>query len=71
MLAQILEKYQGKLTYVNVRVPTRPAYRLVDSDDVGQGSGVTEKGAAQDKSASDDGGSGTSASGQDGTQGGA
>lgn len=71
VLAQILEKYQGKLTYVNVRVPTRPAYRLVDSDDVGQGSGVTEKGAAQDKSASDDGGSGTSASGQDGTQGGA
>lgn len=71
VLAQILEKYQGKLTYVNVRVPTRPAYRLVDSDDVEQGSGVTEKGAAQDKSASDDGGSGTSASGQDGTQGGA
>lgn len=83
VLAQILEKYQGKLTYVNVRVPTRPAYRLVDSDDVEQGSGVTAKDAAQDKSASDasssgassgasdDGGSGTSASGQDGTQGGA
>lgn len=83
VLAQILEKYQGKLTYVNVRVPTRPAYRLVDSDDVEQGSGVTAKDAAQDKSASDasssgassgasdDGGSGTSASGQEGTQGGA
>lgn len=71
VLAQILEKYKGKLTYVNVRVPTRPAYRLVDSDDVEQGSGVTAKDAAQDKSASGDGGSGTSASGQDGTQGGA
>ena len=79
VLAQILEKYKGKLTYVNVRVPTRPAYRLVDSDDVEQGSGVTAKDAAQDKNASDasssgasdDGGSGTSASGQDGTQGGA
>ena len=56
VLAQILEKYQGKLTYVNVRVPTRPAYRLVDSDNVEQGTGVTGTDAAQaaqDQSSSD------------------
>ena len=79
VLAQILEKYQGKLTYVNVRVPTRPAYRLVDSDNVEQGTGVTGTDAAQDKSSSDasssdasssaasgDGETGSNASGQDG-----
>lgn len=82
VLAQILEKYQGKLTYVNVRVPTRPAYRLVDSDNVEQGTGVTGTDAAQaaqDQSSSDasssdastsaasgDVDSGSNASGQDG-----
>ncbi|MDD7199799.1 MAG: FtsQ-type POTRA domain-containing protein [Parafannyhessea umbonata] len=79
VLAQILEKFQGKLTYVNVRVPTRPAYRLVDSDEVEQGTGVTGTDAAQDKSSSDasssdasssaasgDGETGSNASGQDG-----
>lgn len=41
VINQILSKYSGKLTYINVRVPSKPAYRLVDSKYVGAGTGVT------------------------------
>jgi len=37
---QILEKYPGKVTYINVRVPTKPAYRMLDSDEVEGGTGM-------------------------------
>ena len=41
VIKEILSKYAGKLTYINVRVPSKPSYRLVSSDSVGQGSGTS------------------------------
>ncbi len=29
----LLSKYEGKISYINVRVPTRPTYRMVDSSE--------------------------------------
>lgn len=37
----ILNEHPGTVTYINVRVPTNPSYRDIDSDKVGQGTGVT------------------------------
>lgn len=34
IIAQELEKYADKLTYINVRIPTSPSIRYVDSDSV-------------------------------------
>lgn len=58
-ITAILSEHAGKVTYINVRVPTNPSYRSVDSDKVGQGTGVT---AETENSASSDSGS-TSTSG--------
>lgn len=41
VITQIISKYSGKLTYINVRVPSSPAYRLVDSKYAVAGTGVT------------------------------
>ena len=38
---QILDEYAGQVTYVNVRVPSRPTYRRIDSTYVQQGTGAT------------------------------
>lgn len=40
-ITAILSEHAGKITYINVRIPTNPSYRSVDSDKVGQGTGVT------------------------------
>lgn len=40
IIREILTKYEGKLTYINVRVPSKPSYRMVQSDSVKQGRGV-------------------------------
>ena len=40
IIREILDKYEGKLTYINVRVPSKPSYRMVQSDSVKQGRGV-------------------------------
>ncbi|MBP3885678.1 MAG: FtsQ-type POTRA domain-containing protein, partial [Olsenella sp.] len=37
---ELLAKYAGKITYINVRVPSKPSYRMVSSDNVQQGSGT-------------------------------
>ena len=29
----LLSQYEGKISYINVRVPTRPTYRMVDSSE--------------------------------------
>ncbi len=39
-ITTILNEHAGKITYINVRVPSNPTYRSVDSDKVGQGTGV-------------------------------
>lgn len=44
---RILDEYTGQVTYINVRVPTRPTYRRVQSEYVKEGSGAT--GSAVDK----------------------
>lgn len=41
VINQILAQYSGKITYINVRVPSKPSYRMVGSDYVQQGSGTT------------------------------
>lgn len=42
MVAQgILDEYAGQVIYINVRVPSRPTYRRVDSKYVGSGTGAT------------------------------
>lgn len=38
---KILEEYAGQVTYVNVRVPSRPTYRRVGSTYVHEGTGAT------------------------------
>lgn len=40
VIEQILSRYSGKLTYINVRVPSKPTYRMIDSDNVGEGTGA-------------------------------
>ena len=40
VITEILAKYSGKVTYINVRVPSKPSYRMVNSDNVQQGSGT-------------------------------
>ncbi|SEH53753.1 cell division protein FtsQ [Olsenella sp. KH1P3] len=41
VIKEILDQYAGKITYINVRVPSKPSFRKVDSDYVGQGSGTS------------------------------
>ncbi|MBO7673930.1 MAG: FtsQ-type POTRA domain-containing protein [Atopobiaceae bacterium] len=38
---RILEEFAGQVTYINVRVPTRPSYRRIESEYVKEGSGAT------------------------------
>lgn len=38
VITQLLAEYPGQLTYINVRVPTKPTYRKVGTDSVGAGS---------------------------------
>ena len=40
VLTQILEQYPGEITYINVRVPSSPSYRRIDSGTVQPGSGA-------------------------------
>ena len=39
----LLDKYPGELTYINVRVPSNPSYRRIDSDTVQACTGATGK----------------------------
>lgn len=41
IITQLIQENEGKITYINVRVPASPSYRKVNSDSVGAGSGVT------------------------------
>ncbi len=41
VIKAILAEHEGKVTYVNVRTYSKPSYRLVESDNVGPGSGAT------------------------------
>lgn len=38
---RILSEYEGQLTYINVRVPSHPTYRRLNSDFVREGTGAT------------------------------
>lgn len=40
VLMQLLEKYPNRLTYINVRVPSNPSYRMIDSEAVEGGTGA-------------------------------
>jgi cell division protein FtsQ len=40
VVRELLAKHAGKITYINVRVPSKPSYRMVSSENVQQGSGT-------------------------------
>ncbi|MBQ9006252.1 MAG: FtsQ-type POTRA domain-containing protein, partial [Atopobiaceae bacterium] len=41
VIDQLMAKYPNRLTYINVRVPSNPSYRMVDTESVEGGSGAT------------------------------
>ena len=47
LINSILKEYGGKVTYINVRVPSRPSYRYVDSPYVREGTGATGTAAVE------------------------
>lgn len=40
VIQQLLAKYPNRLTYINVRVPANPSYRMVETESVEQGTGI-------------------------------
>lgn len=40
VITSVVAQYPGQITYINVRVPSKPAYRRLDSDDVQSGTGA-------------------------------
>lgn len=52
VILSVLSQYEGKVTYINVRVPTKPSYRTVNSDTVQQGTGATGASATETKDTS-------------------
>lgn len=40
IVEQLLAKYPNRITYINVRVPGSPSYRMIDSESVQEGTGV-------------------------------
>jgi cell division protein FtsQ len=40
VIEQLMAKYPNRLTYINVRVPANPSYRMVDSESVEGGTGA-------------------------------
>lgn len=40
VVTQLLAKYPNRLTYINVRVPSNPTYRMVESESVQEGTGA-------------------------------
>ena len=41
VIDQLMAKYPNRLTYINVRVPSNPSYRMVDTESVEGGCGAT------------------------------
>ena len=41
VVEQLMAKYPNRLTYINVRVPSNPSYRMVDTESVESGTGAT------------------------------
>lgn len=66
VINSILQKYEGRLTYINVRVYSSPSYRMVDSDKVQAGSGTAGGDYASTTSAA--GGGSQAATSQQGTE---
>jgi len=52
VIAQILETYQDQVTFINVRIPSKPSIRKIDSEDVQEGTGVTVDDGAGDEDSS-------------------
>lgn len=40
IIRELVRNYPGEITYINVRVPSSPAYRRIDNDSVQEGSGL-------------------------------
>lgn len=54
VVTQLMAEYPNQLTYINVRNPSKPSYRKVDSDSVGEGTGVvTADGTTDDTDSAD------------------
>lgn len=65
IVKEILAAHPGKVTFINVRVPstTGTSYRSIDSDDVEAGTGVASSSSASSSAASDDAATATAADG--------
>lgn len=40
VVTEILNKYEGKITYINARTPSRPSYRMINNASTQKGAGV-------------------------------
>lgn len=72
VINELMAQHPGKLTYINVRNPSKPSFRQISSDSVAPGTGVqapeADDSAADGQGQAQDGGQGGDASG--GTDGG-
>lgn len=64
VITELMGKYPNQLTYINVRIPSKPTYRKVDNGSVEAGSGVVSKDTQSQGSGTTDGGQGDTDGGQ-------
>lgn len=50
VILALLKKHPGKITYINVRVASNPSYRMIESDNVQEGTGALGEGVSTDDS---------------------
>lgn len=46
VVQQLLAKYPNRITYINVRVPSNPSYRMLESESVQEGTGAVSEGTS-------------------------
>lgn len=54
VIEELLARYPNQLTYINVRVPSNPSYRKIDSDSVQAGSGALSSDGSDETTSSSD-----------------
>ena len=40
VITEILNKYEGQITYINARMPSKPSYRMISNSSTKKGAGV-------------------------------
>lgn len=54
VIEELISEYSGQITYINVRVPSNPSYRKIDSTNVTSGSGALGGTTSTDSSSTSD-----------------